>query len=147
MFQNVNLFLGENFSYLSSPAVTDTTVVTADTTFCVSRVMLALSLPNMKTVLEGRDEEDLTVIIPDYTRAEIVFEIEYFIIRGKVDLFHSLLTYYCRKIQYYMVHYSTIWYKMVQYSIIQYNRVQYNTIQYSTVKYVAIQYSTIEYGT
>ena len=49
--------------------------------------MLALSLPNLKTVLEGRDEEELTVIIPDYTKEEIVFEMEYFIFRGKVDIF------------------------------------------------------------
>ena len=86
------LFSGEDFRYLSSPAVTDTTVVAANTTFCIPRVMLALSFPNLRTVFDGRDEEELTVIIPDSTKEEIVFEMEYFIFRGKVKIFSSLLT-------------------------------------------------------
>ena len=54
--------------------------------------MLALSHQHLKTVLDGRDEEELTVIIPDYTKEEIVFEMEYFILQGKVNIFLSLMT-------------------------------------------------------
>ena len=54
--------------------------------------MLALSHQHLKTVLDGRDEEELTVIIPDYTKEEIVFEMEYFILQKNVNIFLSLMT-------------------------------------------------------
>ena len=76
----------------------------------------------MKTVLDGRDEEELTVIIPDYTKEEIVFEMEYFVLRGKVNI--SLLLMILCTIQYYSplinVHSNTIHLNTLQYSNIQY---------------------------
>ena len=84
--------------------------------------MLALSHQHLKTVLDGRDEEELTVIIPDYTKEEIVLEMEYFVLRGKVNISLSLMT-LCT-IQYYSplrnVHLNTIHLNTLQYSNIQY---------------------------
>ena len=72
--------------------------------------MLALSHQHLKTILDGRDEEELTVIIPDYTKEEIIFKMEYFILQGKVNIFLLLMT-MC-KTQYYSplrkVHSNTI---------------------------------------
>ena len=88
--------------------------------------MLALSHQHLKTVLDGRDEEELTVIIADYTKEEIVFEMEYFVLRGMVNISLSLMT-LCT-IQYYSllrkVHLNTI---------------HLNTLQNSNVQYIILQ--------
>ena len=69
---------------LTSIAVIDTTVVTADNSFSVGRVMIALSLPSLESVLQGRDDDNLTVIMPDFTMGEIIGAIQSFAIDREV---------------------------------------------------------------
>ena len=91
--------------------------------------MLALSHQHLKTVLDGRDEEELTVIIPDYTKEEIVFEMEYFVLRGKVNI--SLLLMILCTIQYYSssrnVHLNTIHLNTIHLKTLQNSSIQYYT--------------------
>ena len=61
---------------ISSPAVTDTQVVTDDGIFEIGRVLIALAIPSLKGVLLGRDDDKLTLIMPGFTKSEIYSSIE-----------------------------------------------------------------------
>ena len=88
--------------------------------------MSALSHQHLKTVLDGRDEEELTVIIPDCTKEEIVFEMEYFVLRGKVNI--SLLLMILCTIQNYSsrnIHLNTIHLIIIHLKTLQNISIQY----------------------
>ena len=65
-------------------AVRDTTVVMSDNIISMSRVMLALSYPVLKPLMMDRDEEDLTLLMPDFTMQEITTEMQTFATQGMV---------------------------------------------------------------